>query len=169
MKKLHTRGFTLVELLIVIAIVGVLAAAVLASLNSARSKGSVAAVKSSFRTIASQAEIVYNTTLGDSYNTTGSTVSSATCSTLTTANTIFANVNIQKALKQAVVNASGDATCGVSSGAFAIAIRMKDNTYWCIDSVNSSGRSQTHGGVAYNALTGAAPAALASVGATACN
>ncbi len=60
MKKTLNRGFTLIELLVVIAIIGILASVVLASLNSARAKGSDAAIKSSLNNMRSQAELYYD-------------------------------------------------------------------------------------------------------------
>jgi len=62
------KGFTLIELLVVIAIIGVLSSVVLASLNSARAKGSDAAVKSNLNNIRAQAELFYDDTPNsDSY------------------------------------------------------------------------------------------------------
>jgi prepilin-type N-terminal cleavage/methylation domain-containing protein len=53
-------GFTLIELLVVIAIIGVLSSVVLASLNSARQKGQIAAIKSNLKNMIAQAELSYS-------------------------------------------------------------------------------------------------------------
>ncbi len=60
MKNRFTKGFTLIELLVVIAIIGVLASVVLASLNSARTKGSDAAVRANMANARAEAEIWYD-------------------------------------------------------------------------------------------------------------
>ncbi|MDB5265589.1 MAG: prepilin peptidase dependent protein type pilus assembly protein PilA [Parcubacteria group bacterium] len=61
------KGFTLIELLVVIAIIGILSSIVLSSLNTARTKGTDAAVKSNLDQARTQAELFYSTN-GDSYN-----------------------------------------------------------------------------------------------------
>jgi prepilin-type N-terminal cleavage/methylation domain-containing protein len=54
------RGFTLIELLVVIAIIGLLSAIVLASLNTARTKGQDAARISDIKSLETAMELYYN-------------------------------------------------------------------------------------------------------------
>ncbi len=62
------RGFTLIELLVVIAIIGILSSVVLASLNSARSKGSDAAIKSELSGLRAEMALYADESNGDFTN-----------------------------------------------------------------------------------------------------
>jgi type IV pilus assembly protein PilA len=63
---MKNKGFTLIELLVVIAIIGILSSVVLASLNSARSKGANASIKSNLANLRAGAELYYDTS-GSTY------------------------------------------------------------------------------------------------------
>ena len=57
---MKNKGFTLIELLVVIAIIGILSAVVLASLNSARTKGANAAVKANLTNMRAEGALWYD-------------------------------------------------------------------------------------------------------------
>lgn len=121
------RGFTLIELLVVVAIIGILASVVLASLNSARTKGKDASAKASLSSMKAQAELAvdssgnYPSTLCDSSGTLGSLITA---------------VNAQ-------VPTAGAVNCDIPSAtpysAWAAEATLNDSTIFCVDSTGFSG------------------------------
>ncbi len=123
------KGFTLIELLVVIAIIGVLSAVVLASLNTARSKGNDAAVMSDLGGIRTQAQIFY----GDNANS-----YTGVCAESTIAKQITGAEIANGAANTVVCNASATAYA-VSSGL----ITPSPAAYYCVDSVGTATTTAT--------------------------
>ena len=137
MYKNRSQGFTLIELLVVIAIIGVLSAVVLASLNTARSKGNDAAIQSDMATIQTEAEIYYG---GDGLNTYGSeqtfTHGTGAAGSDACVNGMFTDTTIVKALSGAdAINGLGEVACYVKSDgtAYLVAAQLTSGGWWCID------------------------------------
>jgi len=131
------QGFTLIELLVVIAIIGILSSVVLASLNTARSKGSDAAIKSQIGQLPAQAAIFYDNNSITGYE--------GLCSDTT----------FKKLLTAAATSSTGEAgRCLADANGWAAAAALKSNTsvFWCVDSEGSVG-STTSASAAVSSTT----------------
>ncbi len=140
MLKNSKKGFTLIELLVVIAIIGILSSIVLASLNSARSKGSDAAIKANLANIRTQAEIVYDNTNPNSYVN--------VCADPTFLAGLTAAANALGGTVVSVLTTAGTAStviCHETATAWAAASPLKSNSAnsWCVD--NSGDAKQETG------------------------
>ncbi|MES3031749.1 MAG: type II secretion system protein [Patescibacteria group bacterium] len=136
MKMNLKKGFTLIELLVVVAIIGILASVVLASLNTARSKGKDASAQASMSSMRAQAE------LGVSSSGTY-LIDLCTSSSTGGLSTLVAAVN---ALTANDVVCGQNAAAGSAGTAWGAAVQLPSSeggtaTYFCVDSTGFAGAS----------------------------
>lgn len=132
-------GFTLIELLVVIAIIGILSSVVLASLNTARGKGSDAKIKAQLQAVRSATEIYYDG--GQTY--TASTMASPA---LPCTGAMF--VDSASGMLQLTGTAASWPTgtllsCQATASAYAVSSNLPGagaGAFWCVD---SSGKSKS--------------------------
>jgi prepilin-type N-terminal cleavage/methylation domain-containing protein len=136
MKMNFKKGFTLIELLVVVAIIGILASVVLASLNTARSKGKDASVQSSMSSMRAQAEL--GVTSSGTY-----VVDVCTSAAVGGLSTLIAAVN---AVTANDVVCAQNVVAGSAGTAWGASVQLPSSeggtaTYFCVDSTGYAGPS----------------------------
>jgi prepilin-type N-terminal cleavage/methylation domain-containing protein len=135
-----SKGFTLIELLVVIAIIGTLSSVILVSLNSARSKGNDAKVKSQLVGMRVAAEIYYDTNYGYGSAVAGNEAAGSTIGTGCNSN-MFASTELSQytLASNYPSTAAGTGRCTSSGTAYAVTARLNaSGAFWCVDSRNIS-------------------------------
>ncbi|MEK7542694.1 MAG: type II secretion system protein [Patescibacteria group bacterium] len=131
--KLGKGGFTLIEMLVVVAIVGILSATVLSALGPARSKAKDARIISGLNQVRAIAEVIYNSSGGTPYDGLSNTH------------------NDIKGVVTEISNNNGELFISVNSTKTAYAAYSKlasDNLkYYCVDS-NGVAKTVTSASVA---------------------
>lgn len=138
MQQQTLRGFSLIELLTVIAIIGILATIIVVSLSVARNKGTDAATKENLNTIRNQAELRHSNlgSYGVAVAVQGTAITAAPAYNAAGTNFFISDQQTNRALAAAI--ADGDSAyyaIGVNGQSWAVAIETKSVTgYWCADS-----------------------------------
>lgn len=154
------KGFTLVELTVVVAIIGILASIVITNLSKSRIKNADTAAQASLNSAVSQAEMYYQ---DNSYSYTGvcSPYGTRTLYPIATAAAKAVGISGTSSVQVNVTGSLTRATCRENGMSWAIEVPMKNkniggtgkSAMYCIDDIGGSGYASVSFGNEYSCPT----------------
>lgn len=149
------KGFTLIELLVVVAIIAILATVVVMALDTARAKGTDAAVKSNLMDAVQQGEIFWNTNTSapNTYQQVCTSGNIGGIATIYTHVLTAAQASSLSSLNTDIGTAGtyNTATCHVDAAgsAWAAEVPLRGSTssspaMWCVDNTGKSEQESTN-------------------------
>ena len=130
-KMKFKKGFTLIELLVVISIISFLSSVVMTTLNSARDKGTDAAIKTSLTNMRAQGGIYFSTAGNYTGFCSDETINKAL---------VFAASSTKVAIQKNATGGVGFVTCNITTNGWAIQAPLKTdpNKFFCVDQTTAS-------------------------------
>lgn len=134
----YSKGFTLLELLVVVAIIGLLTTVVIAQLNKARDKGGDAGVKTNLKNAIGQGEIFYGTNTASLNSYTNVCTDGLVGGAIGVGSFVLAaaKANGYSTYSIDAIGNTGAATCNDSASGWAAEVPLKSaglNQMWCVD------------------------------------
>lgn len=137
------RGFSLIEILMVVTIIGILSVVVVTSISTARNRSIDASVKENLHTVRNQAELFYANAgrYGTQVAVQGSAIDEAPAYNASGAHFLISDRPANSALRQALQDSDdGFFAIGVNGQTWSAAVSLKTvEGYWCVDA-NGEGK-----------------------------
>lgn len=126
-----TAGFTLIELMVALGIIGVMSAVILVVLNGPRGSGGDAAIKANLKTVLTQSQIYIDNT--GSFGTVA--LNQVACPTGGATTMFGLDPVIKNAILQANSASGQTAVCYMNNAGtkFVVWSALKSGGYWCVD------------------------------------
>ncbi len=127
MRNGNSKGFSMIEILVVLAVIGLLTSVALAAMRTARNKGSDATVMKELNGIRTQAQIYFD--LNRTYGNSGTSCSNS--------GSMFEDTTIVRQMLHAVNTSGQVGVCANDANSWVISVPLPGGGSWCVDSKNN--------------------------------